>query len=126
MPLEQEEEVEAGRLGPDILKEESAKAMQQLKKRKSQGGDGIPVEIVKAMGPESMNAFVKLFSNIYKTRVWPEDRLKLILERIEKRPQTARCDQHSTISLVIHASKVVLRVLTNRVKQKARDYIGRD
>ena len=126
MPLEQDEEMEAGRLGPDILKEESEKAMQQLKNGKSQGVDVIPVEMIKAMGLESMNAFVKLFSNIYKTRVWPEDWLKSILVRTEKRPQTARCNQHSTIRLVIHASKVVLRVLTNRIKHKARDNIGRD
>ena len=61
VPLEQEEEVEAGRLGPDILKEESEKAIQQLKNRKSQGVDGVlPTEMIKAMGPESMNAFEKL------------------------------------------------------------------
>ena len=42
--------------------------MQQLKNGKSQGVDVIPVEMIKAMGPENMNAFVKLFSNIYKTR----------------------------------------------------------
>ena len=101
MPLEQEEEVEADRLGPDILKEESEKAMQQLKNGKSEGVDGIPVELVKAMSPESMNAFLKLFSNMYKTRVWPKDWLKSILVRIEKRPQTARCDQHSTICCVM-------------------------
>ena len=122
MPLEQDEEVEAGRLGPDILKEESKKAM-QLKNGKSQGVDVIPVEMIKAMGPESMNAFVKLFSNIYKIRFWPEDWLKSILVRMEKRPQTERCDQHSTIRLVVHASKVILCVLTNRIKHKARDYI---
>ena len=73
VPLEQEEEVEACRLGPDILKEESKKAMQQLKNGKSQGVDGIPVEMIKAMGPESMTAFEKLFSNIYKTGDWPAD-----------------------------------------------------
>ena len=126
VPLEQEEEVEARRLNPDILKEESEKAMQQLKKGKLQGVHGIPEEMVKAMGPESMNAFVKLFSNNCKTGVWPKDWLKSILVRIEQSAQTARCDQHSTISLVGHASKVVLRVLTNRIKHKARDYIGRD
>ena len=126
VPLKQEEEVEAGRLGLDILMEESEKAMQQLKNGNSQGGDGIPVEMVKAMGPESMNAFVKLFSNIYKTRVWCKDWLKSILVRIEKRPQTARCDQHSTSSLVVHASKVIFCVRTNRIKHKARDYMGRD
>ena len=68
VPLEQDEEMEAGRLGPDILKEENEKAMQQLKNGKSQGVDVIPVEMIKAMGLERMNAFVKLFSNIYKTR----------------------------------------------------------
>ena len=101
--------------------------MQQLKNGKSQGVDGfIPVEMIKAMGPESMNAFKKLFSNIYKTGVWHEDWLKSILVRTEKRTQTKRCDEHNAISLVVHASKIVLRVLTDRIKHKARHYIGRD
>ena len=88
--LEQEEEVEADRLSPDILKDEIKKAMQQVKNGKSEGVDGKPAATIKAMGAESMNAFVKFFSNIYKTRVWPEDWWKSILIRTEKRPQTAR------------------------------------
>ena len=64
--------------------------MQQLKNGKLERVDSVPVETMKAMGPQSMNAFVKLCSNIYKTRVWPEGWRKLILVRKEKRPQTAR------------------------------------
>ena len=42
IPLEQQEEVEADRLGPDILKEGIEKAMQQLKNEKLEGLYGIP------------------------------------------------------------------------------------
>ena len=82
--------MEADRLGPDILKEEIEKAMQLLKNGKLERVDGIPVETMKDMGQQSMNAFIKLCSNIHKTRVWPKDWRKLILVRKEKRPQTAR------------------------------------
>ena len=64
--------------------------MQQLKNGKSERVDGKPAPTIKAMGPESITAFVKLFSKIYKTRVWPEDWWKSVLVRTEKRPQTAR------------------------------------
>ena len=40
--------------------------------------------MIKAIGPESMNIFVKLCGNIYRTRVWPDDWPKSILLRIEK------------------------------------------
>ena len=58
-----------------------------------------------------------------RTGVWPEDLLKSILVRIEKRPQTTRLDGNRTISLVVHASKVLLHVPTNRIEHKARDLL---
>ena len=33
---------------------------------------------------------------------------------------------HRTISLISHASKILLKILTNRIEAKARDFIGRN
>src|SRR6476619_1095884 len=35
------------------------------------------------------------------------------------------CSDHRTISLISHASKILLKILTNRIEAKARDFIGR-
>ena len=33
---------------------------------------------------------------------------------------------HRTISLISHASKILLKILTNRIEAKAREFIGRN
>ena len=102
--MEVEEEVDADSRGPDILEEEILEAIHQLKDGKSEGVDGIPAEMWKVLGTET---FVGLCCTIYNTGVWPEDWMRSVLTLIEKKPQT-------TISLVVYASKVILRVLTNQ------------
>src|SRR6476619_5049300 len=36
------------------------------------------------------------------------------------------CSDQRTISLISHASKILLKILTNRIEAKARDFIGRN
>ena len=36
------------------------------------------------------------------------------------------CSDHRTISLISHASKILLKILTNRIEAKARVFIGRN
>ena len=45
---------------------------------------------------------------------------------IEKKSNTFKCEEHRTISLISHASKVILRVLANRLEVKAKEYLLRD
>ena len=63
---------------------------------------------------------------MYNTGVWPEDWMRSVLIRIEKRQEITKCDEHRTISLVIHASKVILHALTNRIEPKAKAFISND
>src|SRR5215469_11915707 len=43
---------------------------------------------------------------------------------IKKKANVVACEDHRIISLVAHASKIVLRVLTNRIEAKAKDFIS--
>src|SRR6478609_5379878 len=36
------------------------------------------------------------------------------------------CSDHRTISLISHASKILLKILTNRIEAKVRDFIGQN
>src|SRR6476661_4886439 len=36
------------------------------------------------------------------------------------------CSDHRTIRLISHASKILLKILSDRIKAKARDFIGRN
>ena len=64
----------------------------------------------KAVGTVGIDTFVELCSTIYRTGVWPEDWLESVVIPIEKKSQTTICEECRTISLVMNASKVILRV----------------
>lgn len=42
------------------------------------------------------------------------------------KPQTTKCEEHRTISLLAHASKVILRLLTIRMESKAEAFLSND
>ena len=45
---------------------------------------------------------------------------------LKKKPNATGCSDHRTISLVVHASKILLKILTKRIESKvaAINYIG--
>ena len=43
---------------------------------------------------------------------------------IEKKVNAMECENHRTISLISHASKIMLKELTRRIKAKAKDFIS--
>ena len=45
---------------------------------------------------------------------------------LEKKTNTSKCEEHRTISLISHASKIPLKALCNRLIAKVKAYIGRD
>src|SRR6476619_3790978 len=45
---------------------------------------------------------------------------------LQKKMNAVECSDHRTISLISHASKILLKTLTNRIEAKARDFIGRN
>ena len=44
---------------------------------------------------------------------------------LQKKINAVECSDHRTISLISHASKILLKILTNKIEAKARDFIGR-
>src|SRR6476619_5049269 len=45
---------------------------------------------------------------------------------LQKKMNAVECSDHRTISLISHASKILLKIFTNRIEAKARDYIGQN
>ena len=43
-----------------------------------------------------------------------------------KKMNAVECSDHRTISLISHASKILLKIFTTRIEAKARDFIGRN
>src|SRR6476619_7607413 len=44
---------------------------------------------------------------------------------LQKKMNAVDCSDHRTISLISHASKILLKILTNSIEAEARDFIGR-
>ena len=45
---------------------------------------------------------------------------------LEKIKNATRCEDHRTISVITHTSKVLLRVITTRLEKRANEWIGND
>ena len=123
---ESQNEVAGDQRGPEILDSELMQAIQDMESGKAEGEDGIPAEILKALDPETIKYLLHLCASIYTEGVWPQDFLVSIIVPLLKKPNAQRCEDHRTISLISHASKILLRVINNRLKTATETYIGRD
>jgi len=112
--------------GPSVLYSEFEKALEELKNKKATGPDGIPAELLKALGSAGKRELFEICNEIYIRGEWPEDFLESIIIPIEKKSGVQECVDFQTISLISHASKIVLKILTRRLESKAESYLGRD
>jgi retron-type reverse transcriptase len=106
-------------LGPKVLREEVLAAINELKNNKATGIDNIPAEILKGLGEKAMNELVRLCQEIYDTGRWPEDFLQSIMIPMKKKKNATKCEDYRTISLLTHASKILLKIMAKRVQAKA-------
>ena len=73
-----------------------------------------------------MKELTELCQEMYEKGVWPEDFTRIVMIPIEKKVYAMECEDHRTISLISHASKIMLKVLTRRIEAKAKDFISRN
>ena len=79
-----------------------------------------------ALGSAGKRELFEICNEIYIRGEWPEDFLESIIIPIEKKSGAQECADFRTISLVSHASKIVLKILTRRLESKAKPYLGKD
>jgi hypothetical protein len=125
LQLEEEEQVESDELGPNLLSEEICVAIKELKSGKAAGVDGIPTEFLKLLDEGTLTSLIELCKEIYEKGIWPEDFTKVVMIPIPKKNNAVECGDHRTISLVSHASKIMLKVLTRRLEAKIESMISR-
>src|ERR1043165_3207476 len=90
-----------------------------MKNGKAEGIDNIPIEMLRNLGEKAMNEVVQLCQDIYNKGEWPEDFRQTIVIPIQKKRNAINCEDHRTISLLTHASKILLRIITKRLQTKA-------
>ena len=110
--------------GPRILKAEIEKAINHMKNNKATGPDEIAVEQIKGLGEFGIEKLTLILNEIYDSGEFPEDLSKSIFVTLPKKPGAIKCEFHRTIILMNHTTKILLRVLMNRARNKLKSEIS--
>ena len=102
-------------LEPEVMPSEIRAAIKKLKVGKAAGLDGTSGEMIKAGGETVIQAIKTIIDNIWRTGVWPSAWTQSEIITLPKVPGTQDCSKHRTISLICHASKVLLEVIRSRL-----------
>jgi len=103
-------------LEPDILECEVKWALGSITTNKASGGDGIQVELFQILKDEAVNVLHSICQQIWKTQQWPQDWKRLIFIPIPKKGNAKECSNYCKITLISHASKVMLKILQARLQ----------
>ena len=109
-----------------ILREEVEIALASLKKGKSAGVDNIPAELVQAGGETMIDVLTEICNRIWRTGEWPTPWTQSLIITLPKKGNLQLCQNYRTISLISHSSKVMLKVILNRLKPQAEEIIAEE
>ena len=84
---------------------------------KASEGDGIPVELFQMLKDDTVKVLHSICQQIWRTQQWPQDWKKSLFIPIPKKGNAKECSHYCTISLISHASKVLLKILQARLQQ---------
>ena len=85
-----------------------------LEKNKASGGDGIPVTILK---DDAVKVLHSICQQIWTTQQWPQDWKMSVFIPILKKGNAKECSDYHIIALILHASKVMLKILQAKLQQ---------
>ena len=104
-------------LEPDNLECEVKWALGSITLNKASGGDGIPVELFQSLKDDAVKVLHATCQQIQKTQQWPQDWKKSVFIPIPKKSNAKECSNYFTIALISHDSKVMLKILQDRLQQ---------
>src|SRR6476619_2780947 len=122
MGIELELDVDEDSKGPVILDSEVTNAIEALKVGKAIEPDGIPAEFWKVLGAKGTKELVELCKEMYMKGIWPSDFKRVVMIPLQKKMNAVECSDHRTISVISHALKILLKILTNSIEAKARKF----
>ena len=109
-----------------ILREEVEAAVKALKMGMSAGVDNIPTELVQAGGEAMFDILTTICNNIWKTGEWPTTWTQSLVITLPKKGNLQLCQNYRIISLISHPSKVMLKILLNRLQPQAEEIIAEE
>ncbi|GFO30293.1 RNA-directed DNA polymerase from mobile element jockey-like [Plakobranchus ocellatus] len=112
--------------GPPIMKEEVDTAIKKVKHGKATGPDNISVELIEALEDFGIGKVTHLLNEIYDTGQIPTDLSKSIFIALPKKPGATECELHRTISLMSHITKILLKIIMLRIRNKIKPEIAEE
>ena len=112
--------------GPPTMKDEVRKAMRKMKTGKATGPDGLSIELIEALEEYGIEKVTTLLNEIYDTGQIPVDMSRSIFIALPKKPGATDCELHRTISLMSHVTKLLLRIIMMRVRNKINPEIAEE
>ena len=109
-------------LEQDSLKCEVKRALGSITTNKSSRGDGITVEVFQILKDDVVKVLHSMFQQIWKTQQWPQDWKRSVFIPITKKGNAKECSNYRTIALISHTSKLMLKILQDRLQQ----YVNRE
>ena len=84
---------------------------------KASGGDGIPDELFQILKDDAVKVLHSICQQIWKTEQWPWNWKRSVFIPISNQGNAKECSNYSTIVLISHASKVMLKILQARLQE---------
>ena len=104
--------------GPEIMREEVENTIKNMKTGKATGPDMISTEMMQALEGIELDAITKMLNTIYDTGEIPKEMLQSIFIVLPKKQGATECEQHRTIRLMSHMTKILLRIIMKRIRNK--------
>ena len=104
-------------LESDILECEDKWALGSITMSKVSGCEGITAELFQMLKDDAVKVPYSICQQIWKTQQWSQNWKRSVFIPIPRKSNTKECSNYSTIALISHASKVMLKSLQARLQQ---------
>lgn len=109
---------------PEFNGDQIRNIIKRLNNKKSPGSDNIPAEFLKLVDEHGLNFITSLINSIYANGIIPDDFLQSIFIPLPKTSRAKNCADFRTISLISHASKILLYLIKDRIYNIIEDNLS--
>ena len=92
-------------------------ALGSITMNKASGDDAIPVELFQTLKDDAVKVLQSICQEIWKTQRWPQDWKRSVFTPIPKKGNDKECANYRAIALILHTSKVMVKILQSRLQQ---------
>ena len=105
--------------GTSILRSEVEQAIKKMKWKKAEGGDGVVVEMLEALGEFAISKITDITNKIYRTGVIPERMKESEFTVIPKKAGAIDCSKHRTISIMSQIAKNSTKSYWGKIEEES-------